>query len=144
MYGPKHHASKASEPRLKEAEQMPLFSRKDPPMYLQADSMDEVQRQLLQSIVKTGCRVKPRGQWAQEITGACFQLLEPRARLIYSPIRVYTITFALGELLWYLRGSNQAHIVSFYNPRYKTYSDDGNTLHGAYGKRLFSSDCTGI
>ncbi len=113
-------------------------------MHVQADNMDEIQRLVLQHIVEKGRRVQPRGSWVQEITGASFQLLHPCARLIYSPRRAYNITFAIGELLWYLRGSDQADIVSFYNPRYKTFSDDGSKMHGAYGKRIFSSDLTGM
>ncbi|MBA2678456.1 MAG: thymidylate synthase [Ktedonobacteraceae bacterium] len=113
-------------------------------MHIQADTMDEVQRLALHHIFERGRRVQPRGIWVSEITSASFQLLQPRARLIYSPSRVHNITFAIGELLWYLRGSDQADIVSFYNPRYTTFSDDGRTLHGAYGRRIFSSALTGI
>lgn len=113
-------------------------------MHIQADNMDEIQRQALRHILEHGRRVQPRGSWVQEITGASFQLLNPCARLIYSPSRVYNITFAIGELLWYLRGSDQVDIVAFYNPRYKTFSDDGGKMHGAYGKRIFSPVLTGM
>src|SRR5579883_1751465 len=113
-------------------------------MHIQAEHMDEIQRRVLQHIVERGHRVQPRGTWLQEIPCASFQLLHPRARLIYSPSRKYSITFALGELLWYLRGSNNADIISFYNARHRAFSDDDITLHGAYGTRLFSPALTGV
>jgi thymidylate synthase len=43
----------------------------------------------------------------------------------------------LGELLWYLRGSNELAVISNYLPKYGEDSDDGRTLYGAYGPRLF-------
>jgi thymidylate synthase len=113
-------------------------------MSIQAETMDDIQRLILQQIFERGQRVQPRGTWVQEITGISFQLLQPRARLIYSPGRKYSLTFAVGELLWYLRGSDQTDIISFYNTRHRAFSDNETTLYGAYGTRLFSPTLTGV
>jgi thymidylate synthase len=39
--------------------------------------------------------------------------------------------------LWYLAKSDRLAFIRYYIPEYKKYSDDGKTLYGAYGPRLF-------
>lgn len=43
----------------------------------------------------------------------------------------------LGELFWYLSKSNDVKHITYYLPRYIDDSDDGKTIYGAYGPRLF-------
>lgn len=105
--------------------------------YIEADSMDEIQKESIRALLEQGNRVKPRGQWIHEINGFTFKLNNPRARLIYNTERKYSLTFALGEFLWYLRGTNKLDIIQYYNKRYPQFSDDGKTLYGAYGTRIF-------
>src|SRR5262245_51702905 len=70
-----------------------------------------------------------------EITGALLRLRNPRARLSRSQSKGKMFS-AIGELLWYLAGENDVHFISYYIPQYKKETDDGNTVHGAYGPRL--------
>src|SRR5690606_23406544 len=42
----------------------------------------------------------------------------------------------LGELAWYLAGSNSLEFIEYYIPAYEKSSDDKKTIHGAYGPRL--------
>lgn len=72
----------------------------------------------------------------REILGANFRLTNPRARLSRSEMRgkVYS---ALGELFWCLAGSDDLSFIVHYIKNYSEYSDDGKTIHGAYGPRLF-------
>jgi len=44
----------------------------------------------------------------------------------------------LGELLWYLSGSNALDFIRYYIPRYEVESSDGLTVYGGYGPRLFN------
>jgi thymidylate synthase len=39
--------------------------------------------------------------------------------------------------LWYLAGSRALDFIEYYVPRYREESEDGKTVHGAYGPRLF-------
>src|SRR5205085_131416 len=48
----------------------------------------------------------------------------------------------LGELLWYLSGSDDVESIAYYLPQYRAMSDDGVSVHGSYGPRLF--DMRGI
>lgn len=45
---------------------------------------------------------------------------------------------AIGELVWYLSGSDALAQIQYYIERYHEFSDDGTTLNGAYGPRIFS------
>jgi thymidylate synthase len=44
----------------------------------------------------------------------------------------------LGELWWYLAKTNNLRFITYYVPDYRNYSDDGRTIYGAYGPRLFN------
>ena len=44
---------------------------------------------------------------------------------------------SLGELLWYLTGDNRLDFMEPYIPRYRDESEDGVTVYGGYGPRLF-------
>ncbi len=46
----------------------------------------------------------------------------------------------MGELLWYLAKSNDLKFITYYIKDYKDFSDDGKTIYGAYGPRLFNMD----
>lgn len=47
--------------------------------------------------------------------------------------------FLLAEAAWVLGGRNELDILQFYLGKYGEYSDDGNTLNGAYGYRIKNS-----
>lgn len=74
-----------------------------------------------------------------EVFGALLELKNPRARLSRSQKKGKVFS-ALGELLWYLAGSNRIDFIDHYIPGYARWSDDGGvTANGAYGKRIFCS-----
>jgi len=41
-------------------------------------------------------------------------------------------------LLWYLSRDNRLDFIEYYIDRYKEESEDGETVHGGYGRRLFA------
>ncbi len=68
---------------------------------------------------------------------------EPRERVIFSARRDANPFFHLAEALWMLGGRCDVELPAWYVGRMREYSDDGKTLHGAYGYRWrghFSSD----
>jgi len=71
-----------------------------------------------------------------ELLGVTLRLTKPRARLSRSEDRGKPFS-ALGELLWYLTGSDKLDFIEPYVPRYKDEAEDG-IVHGAYGPRLFA------
>lgn len=61
--------------------------------------------------------------------------LQPRERVLFCPERDANPFFHLMEALWMLNGQNDVRTISHYVRRMATFSDDGRTLHGAYGHR---------
>ena len=60
---------------------------------------------------------------------------QPRERVLFNRARDCNPFFHLFEALWMLAGRNDVAPLVYYNPQMKEYSDDGETLHGAYGYR---------
>lgn len=59
----------------------------------------------------------------------------PTQRVILSPTRNANPFFHLSEALWMLAGRNDVEFPALFVKRMREYSDDGNTLNGAYGYR---------
>lgn len=59
----------------------------------------------------------------------------PTERLVFWPQRDVNAAFLLYESLWMLAGRNDLAPLTRYIKEFGRYSDDGVTLHGAYGHR---------
>jgi Thymidylate synthase len=67
----------------------------------------------------------------------------PLERVLFSALRDANPFFHLYEAVWMLAGSNDAPSVARYAANMAMYSDDGKTLHGAYGyrwRKFFGTD----
>lgn len=80
---------------------------------------------------------KPRGLKVKESLGVSFTIQNPRDRITNNSIRQMSLSFAFGEFLWYLRGSDRLDIIAYYSKMYPNFSDDKVTVNGAYGTRIF-------
>jgi len=74
---------------------------------------------------------------SRELAGVLLRITNPRARLSRTEMKG-TLFSGLGELIWYLSGSKDLKFISYYLPIYENYSDDGKTIFGGYGPRLFN------
>lgn len=61
--------------------------------------------------------------------------VNPRSRVLLSPTRDANPFFHLAEAAWMLAGRNDLETLQKYVSTFDKYSDDGQTLHGAYGHR---------
>lgn len=61
--------------------------------------------------------------------------LKPRERVLFWAERDANPFFHFFESLWMLAGRNDLKYLTQFLPRMKDFSDDGETLHGAYGYR---------
>lgn len=75
-----------------------------------------------------------RDQSTHELLLTTMYLENPRNRFVLS--RNIDLAFAFVEVFWHLSGRNDLEFLNSWNKRMKTFSDDGQTLHGAYGYRL--------
>lgn len=108
-------------------------------MRLVSESLDDLQFNVLKRLLNRPTSIinTSRGE-VRETTAALLVLKNPRARLGRS-IRQGRLFSSLGELTWYLAGSNELDFISYYIPKYIDESSDGKTVRGAYGERLFKS-----
>jgi hypothetical protein len=61
--------------------------------------------------------------------------LNPACRVLFSPMRDANPFFHLMESLWMLAGKNDVEFPATFNRRFTEYSDNGETINGAYGHR---------
>jgi thymidylate synthase len=105
-------------------------------MEIQADSLDGVLYNLYPAIKTHGRPHRGTRGGTLELLGVSLRILKPRARISSSENRGKPFS-AIGELLWYLSGSNKLDFIARYVP---AYQDDavGGIIEGAYGPRLLS------
>jgi len=106
-------------------------------MYITEETLDDLLRAVLSKLLKSRNRIQPTKGSATELTGVLLKITKPRARLSQTEMKG-TLFSCLGELLWYLAKTNKLGFISYYLKSYKKYSDDGKTLYGGYGPRMFN------
>ncbi|WP_050627363.1 thymidylate synthase [Bradyrhizobium viridifuturi] len=106
-------------------------------MFIQTETLDDALLQLYPQLLarSDGVVTASRGDTVEAI-GALIEITDPRARLSRSETRGKLFS-SLGELLWYLTGDNQLDFILPYVKRYKCETEDGKTVYGGYGPRLF-------
>lgn len=105
-------------------------------MHVVADTLDDLLRKVYRRLVRKNNVVSPsKGQTVEEF-GNLLTLKNPLARLSRTETKG-TVFSCLGEFLWYMSGSNSLEVIEHYIRDYGKYSDDGLTIFGAYGPRLF-------
>lgn len=108
--------------------------------HAKADSIDDLMRLVFRRLLSRRAgnfKVTSRKGNSTEVFGALLELTNPRARLGRSMGRARVFS-PLGELMWYLAASNSLDFIQYYIRDYHEFSDDGCTLNGAYGPRIFS------
>lgn len=110
-------------------------------MFISNPTLDDALHRVLAKLLETRHRIAPTRGPAAELTGVLIQITDPRARLSRTE-KKGTLFSCLGELLWYLSKTNDLSFIQYYVTRYAEESDDGHSVHGGYGPRLF--DMRGI
>lgn len=111
-------------------------------MNITGHTITDLWREATDAVLLDGRVVSPRGQKTSELLGVQLVLLDPRARVPALRERKWSIGYAMGELAWYLSGRNDLAFVQRFAPSYGRFSDDGATLNGAYGPRIFGRRCS--
>lgn len=108
-------------------------------MFIKGDTVDDLLKKVFKEVLDNGTEVEPTKGKTKELSGVLLKLTNPLGRLSRTEGKG-TIFSCLGELLWYLSGSNQLDQIQYYIQHYHQYSDDGKTIFGAYGPKLFGAD----
>lgn len=72
-----------------------------------------------------------------EYLDAVMVVNDPTRNIVTSPIRKMPMRYAVGELAWYLSGSNRVDAIAQFAKKWAEISDDGETNNSAYGYRIF-------
>lgn len=106
-------------------------------MYIKEQTLDDLLHRVICKLLARKNRINTSRGKAFELSGVLLQLANPRARLSRTEQKQHVFS-SLGELLWYLSRSNSLDLITYYVKRYAQESDDGLTVHGGYGPRLFA------
>lgn len=100
------------------------------------DGIDSVLHKLYLELAESGANNKGSRGDTVELLGVSLRILKPRARISRSENRGKPFS-ALGELLWYLSGSDKLAFIRPYVGQYDEDAVDG-VIEGAYGPRLLA------
>lgn len=91
----------------------------------------------MERVVRSGTLSAPRGKRVIERrVPTVFQLNDIRYPFVISEVRAPKYRFGITEAAWILGGRDDIITFEGINSRMKEFSDDGQTLWGAYGPRL--------
>jgi len=96
------------------------------------EALWEAARALIFGGVKEGSR---NGTVLRHPIPVTFLHCHPERCVVFDPDRDANPFFHLLEAIWMLSGSNKVEFLSNIVPRMVSFSDDGETFHGAYGHR---------
>ncbi len=105
-------------------------------MEIIGESLDSVLHQLYLEIDANGQSNRGSRGDTLELLGVALRILKPRARISRSENRGKPFS-AIGELLWYLSGSDKLEFIERYVSEYAEDAVDG-VIEGAYGPRLLA------
>src|SRR3954462_5116892 len=107
-------------------------------MFICEDTLDDLMMTAIAAVQREGEVVEESSRGSnREIRGVLLRLTNPLARLSHSETKGRVFS-PVGELAWYLSGSNDADFVTYYISKYKKEKESDGTVHGAYGPRIFS------
>lgn len=113
-----------------------------PIMYYSGETIDDLLEPVMRRLLRSRNVVQASRGKTHEMTGVLLRLRNPRSRLSHTEAKGHVFS-PLGELLWYLAGSDRLDFIAYYIAKYKDESEDGKTIYGAYGPRFFSREGKG-
>lgn len=104
-------------------------------MKVKAATLDDLLHEVFRRVLANGRVVVATKDPNLEISGALLELTNPRARMSRTESRCLLFS-ALGELLWYMAGSDDFDFIRYYVPEYPQDGTGVQTVRSAYGPRL--------
>lgn len=105
------------------------------------ESLDDLMRAVFKQLLtgRGNFQVDSQKGKSTEAFGALLELKNPRARLSRSFSKAKAFS-PLGELFWYLSGSDSVEFIKHYIPNYPKLIKDEVKANGAYGPRIFGKE----
>ena len=73
----------------------------------------------------------------KHLTNMTIVINNPRHNVCINPQRNLSLRYLIGEINWYMSGSNRVDDIARYAKMWNDLSDDGETVNSAYGYRMF-------
>jgi thymidylate synthase len=116
----------------------------DPLVYLQASDADAAYAETLSRVLDHGDVVTGgeslsvgAGKNSHELLNYSVVLSNPREKLIFNEARHIYLPSAVARFVWMMAGSDRLADIAFYEPKVKSFSDDGIAVPGSsYGQRI--------
>lgn len=106
----------------------------------QGRSVNDVWQQAFADLVKQASEGYENGSRdgavVGEVLNAAFCVEDPTRNIVTSKYRKLPMRYAVGELLWYLSGSNKTADIAQFATKWNEISDDGVHANSAYGYRI--------
>ncbi|ASG19510.1 thymidylate synthase [Nitrospirillum viridazoti] len=108
-------------------------------MHIRRKTFDDLLRVVFSRILRHGLQVEPIPSKGanKELFGVVLELTQPRARVSRTENRG-RIFSALGELFWYLSGSNSLKFIEYYISKGYEAEEGTDIVWGGYGPRLLN------
>ncbi len=97
------------------------------------DLFEEAYREVMQK----GETVESRIGRTKHITDVTLVLINPLRGICFDIARNLSLKYMLGEIQWYMSGSNKVADIGKYAKMWYDLTDDGETVNSAYGYRIF-------
>ena len=105
-------------------------------MRISGPILDDLLFKLFPKLLASTNRIPTSRGDAVEMVGVLLELRRPLARLSRSETRGKPFS-CLGEFLWYFSRDNSLEFIRRYIPAYDDETEDGETVYGGYGPRIF-------
>lgn len=106
-------------------------------MYIEQETLDDLMYEVLQLLLERPFAINTSRGKTSELNNVLLCLKNPLARVSRTETKGKLFS-ALGELLWYLSKKDNLSFIRYYISAYDNESEDGNSIYGAYGPRLFN------
>lgn len=73
----------------------------------------------------------------KHLTDMTIVIQNPHNNVCLNPTRNLSLKYMLGEIHWYMSGSNKVADIAKYAKMWNDLTDDGETVNSAYGYRIF-------
>lgn len=103
--------------------------------FIKDDDMNGIYYRLTKQVLNHGEKV----DGTRELQNVSFELTNPLKNIAQNRSQEkygVSLSYALGELVWYFTGSNSMNFISKFGKMWEKLSDDGKTNNSAYGYRL--------
>lgn len=104
--------------------------------FLSANTATDAFEKAYNVVLEYGEEVESRIGKTKHMTDVTIEIENPRHNVCLNPQRNLSLRYMLGEISWYMSGSNRLQDIAQFAKMWYELSDDGETVNSAYGYRI--------